>query len=217
MLVGGFLIARGSSTLGNILDVQSLEATISQFGVLGPISVITLMTLAIVMSPIPSAPIALASGAVYGHYWGAIYVTIGAELGALVAFGLARFIGLEAVQKWLGTKPSSSFLNRFMQSQNALTVAVFATRLMPFLSFDIISYAAGLTPLKAWRFAIATLLGIAPASFALAHFGGTLTTGDLGALGLTVLFLGSITLIPVIWKMAPPKWRTSAKQIFRIS
>jgi hypothetical protein len=33
-------------------------------------------------------------------------------------------------------------------SQNAMTGLVAALRLIPFVSFDIVSYAAGLTPLK---------------------------------------------------------------------
>jgi uncharacterized membrane protein YdjX (TVP38/TMEM64 family) len=37
---------------------------------------------------------------------------------------------------------------------------VFVSRLLPFISFDIVSYAAGLTRLAMWRFAVATLAGI---------------------------------------------------------
>ena len=64
---------------------------------------------------------------------------------------------------------------------------VFATRLMPFLSFDVISYAAGLTPLATWRFAVATVAGIVPASFLLAHFGGELASTDGRGIALTAL------------------------------
>ncbi len=99
-------------------------------------------------------------------------------------------------------------LHRFVTSQNALLAVVFATRLMPFLSFDIISYAAGLTPLKTWRFAVVTLLGIFPASFLLAHFGDELASGDWYRVGLPVLALGLITLLPLAWKAVPARFRT---------
>jgi membrane protein DedA with SNARE-associated domain len=59
------------------------------------VAVIVSMTLAIVFSPLPSAPIALASGTVYGHTLGTLYVLIGAEVGALAAFGIARLVGTE--------------------------------------------------------------------------------------------------------------------------
>ena len=134
--------------LDRLRDGAALEQAVMQFGPLGPFLIIGLMTVAIVMSPIPSAPIALASGAAYGHYWGAFYVAIGSEIGALTAFGVARLIGYDALKAWLGTRLSMGVLHRFITSQNALMAVVFATRLMPFLSFDIISYAAGLTPLR---------------------------------------------------------------------
>lgn len=45
-------------------------------GLWGPLAVIALMTLAVRVSPIPSAPIALAAGAAYGHGWSALYVLL---------------------------------------------------------------------------------------------------------------------------------------------
>lgn len=107
----------------------------------------------------------------------------------------------------LGKQPRNGALNRAAHSQNALTAVVFATRLMPFLSFDIISYAAGLTPLSTWRFALATLLGIIPASFLLAHFGEELASGEWERAGITVVALGALTLLPLAWKALPDSWR----------
>ena len=93
---------------------------------------------------------------------------------------------------------------------------VFASRLLPFLSFDIVSYAAGLTQLKVWRFVLATVLGILPASFLLAHYGGELGSGDLKRVALTVLALGAITLIPTVWQLAPQRWRTAISRLLRL-
>jgi uncharacterized membrane protein YdjX (TVP38/TMEM64 family) len=84
-------------------------------------------------------------------------------------------------------------------SQTALTATVFASRLMPFVSFDMISYAAGLSRLHAWRFALATLAGIVPASFVLAHFGGEAVSGDFGRATWAVLGLGLVTGLPLLW------------------
>ena len=78
------------------------------------------MTLAIVMSPIPSAPIALAAGAAYGHLWGAVYVAAGSLSGALIAFGIARFLGREFVEAKLKRqlRPPATWIDIF-KSQNA--------------------------------------------------------------------------------------------------
>ena len=68
---------------------------------------------------------------------------------------------------------------------------------MPFVSFDVVSYAAGLTTLSLWRFALATLAGILPASFLLAHFGGEMATGEVDRILYAVLALGLLTGIPL--------------------
>ncbi|UYG06407.1 TVP38/TMEM64 family protein [Halomonas sp. M4R1S46] len=203
------LVLWRTGTLDTLLTGDTLEQAVTRVGPLGPALVIGLMTLAIVMSPIPSAPIALAAGAAYGHAWGTLYVAIGSGTGALIAFCIARLLGYDALRAWLGVRPAPGPLQRFIGSQNALMAAVFATRLMPFISFDVISYAAGLSPLKAWRFAVATLLGVLPASFLLAHFGDELASDDLRRAGLTVLALGTITLLPLAWKALPVRVRAT--------
>jgi uncharacterized membrane protein YdjX (TVP38/TMEM64 family) len=208
------LVLWRTGTLDRLRDGAGLEQAVMQLGPLGPLLIIGLMTVAIVMSPIPSAPIALASGVAYGHYWGALYVAIGSETGALIAFTVSRLIGYDALKSWLGARLSTGALHRFITSQNALMGVVFVTRLLPFLSFDIISYAAGLTPLRTWRFAVATLLGIIPASFLLAHFGDELASGDWQRAGLTALALGFITLLPVAWKAAPARYRSALGRLF---
>jgi uncharacterized membrane protein YdjX (TVP38/TMEM64 family) len=178
-----------------LVDRESLDALVARAGLWGPLVIIGLMTVAVVASPIPSAPIAMAAGAAYGHVWGTVQVVIGAELGALIAFGLARVLGHDVLRRVFGTSVDSGLLG----SQNALTWTVFASRLMPFVSFDIISYAAGLSRLHAWRFALATLAGIIPASFVLAHFGGEAVSGDPGRTTWAVLGLGLITGLPLLW------------------
>ena len=82
-----------------LMNRETLEALVVQAGIWGPLLIIGLMTVAVVASPIPSAPIALAAGAAYGHVWGTVYVVVGAELGALIAFGLARVLGRDALKR----------------------------------------------------------------------------------------------------------------------
>lgn len=179
----------------SLLEPERLETLVARAGLWGPVLIVTLMTVAVVASPIPSAPIALAAGAAYGHLWGTVQVVIGAELGALIAFGLARVLGHDVLRRVFGDRVDAGLLG----SQNALTATVLASRLMPFVSFDMISYAAGLSRLHAWRFALATLAGIIPASFLLAHFGGEAVSGDLGRATWAVLGLGLLTGLPLLW------------------
>jgi len=176
---------------------NSLKDYIIALGSFGPFLIIGLMTVAIIMSPIPSAPIALASGAIYGHTWGTLYVLIGSTIGAITAFLVARLIGYDVLQRWFGGRLAASWVG----SQNSLMGIVFFSRLMPFISFDIVSYAAGLTTLAFWRFAIATIAGIAPASFLLAHFGDELSSTESQRIALAVIILGIVAALPFIIRL----------------
>lgn len=195
-LLGVWLVAPSEFNEARaLLDHERLEKLVARAGLWGPILIVTLMTVAVVASPIPSAPIALAAGAAYGHLWGTVQVMTGAEIGALIAFGLARVLGHDVLRRVFGDRVDAGLLG----SQSALTATVFASRLMPFVSFDMISYAAGLSRLHAWRFALATLAGILPASFLLAHVGGETVSGDLGRATWSVLGLGLVTGLPLLW------------------
>lgn len=117
---------------------------------------IVLMVAAIVMTPIPSGPIAVVAGAAYGPVFGTIYIVLGDQAGAVLAFWLAGCLGYETLRCW----PAARLLLERLQdrrSQGRLMLIVFLSRLVPFISFDAVSYVAGLTPLTFCRFAVATL------------------------------------------------------------
>lgn len=198
-----YFLLHETGMLMTIVNGAELRERVAQLGNWGPLTVIGLMVLAILVSPIPSAPIAVAAGAAYGHAWGTLYVLVGAEIGALVAFCLARVLGREIVQRWFADRLSVGLLG----TQTALMGIVLVSRLLPFISFDIVSYAAGLTTLTFWRFAVATLVGIVPASFLLAHFGSEMATNESDRIMGSILALGVITLIPVVVKLVRDRMR----------
>ena len=184
-----FWLLRDSSWAMLLGDIDALHREVARLGWLGPLAVIGMMALAIVVSPLPSAPIAVAAGAAYGQIWGTLYVVIGAELGAIIAFFISRCLGGVRLRRWFGDKLDVGLLG----AQSHLMLLVFALRLIPFVSFDIISYAAGLTPLRFWRFALATLAGVTPIAFLLSHFGEAFVGQELDRIVLALLALGLLT------------------------
>lgn len=176
------------------LDSAQISVWVDTAGHWGPLMIIGLMMAAVVASPIPSAPIAIATGAAYGHNLGTIYVIIGAFMGAMIAFYLSRWLGRNAIQKWLGEKADRGLLG----SQNALTATVFFSRLLPFVSFDMISYAAGLSKIKAWRFALATFFGVMPTAFLMAHLGEMAIDGSTNIAVWFSIILGIVVAIPLL-------------------
>jgi len=79
-------------------------------------------------------------------------------------------------------------------SQRFLTIAILLTRLIPVFSFALISYAAGVTAIRAWRFAIATFVGMLPMTVVFAGLGNTFTLNPV----LTVA-AGAIILAVMVW------------------
>ncbi len=204
----GYWLLRETGLILILLDGERLRAALGELGLWGPVVIIVSMTVAILISPIPSAPIAVAAGAAYGHLWGTVYVVVGSVAGAIAAFGLARLLGHEILRRWLGDRIEAGWLG----SQALLMGAVFVSRMLPFISFDIVSYMAGLSVLTFWRFAIATLLGIIPASFILAHFGSELAAGDLRDALYTALVVGAFTLLPFLIKVIAKHRTTGGKR-----
>lgn len=189
-----------------VMSEAWVHSVVDNFGVAGPLALIGLMVLAIVASPIPSGPIAVAAGALYGTLWGGSIVVVGALLGAFAAFGAARYLGFDAVRR--SKNPVLKYIAA-PRSQFCLMLIVFGSRLVPLISFDAVSYAAGFTCLTFGRFALATLLGIVPISFALAGMGAGMA--DSGTNWMWIVAAGGgITLLPLIGKWLWDRFRTGS-------
>ena len=158
--------------LQEILTPEKLTSLLRELGVAGPFALIGLMTLAVVVSPIPSLPLDLAAGAAYGPFWGAFYVLIGAEVGAIISFLIGRALGRDAVSRWL--KRDITFCEQC--SDHHLLGLMVVARLVPIFSFDIVSYGAGLTKMSLKAFALATFVGMTPPTFALTYLGSAVVT-----------------------------------------
>jgi uncharacterized membrane protein YdjX (TVP38/TMEM64 family) len=170
-LAGLYAIVQVSG-LQEILRPERLTSVLTELGVAGPFALMGLMTLAVVVSPIPSLPLDLAAGAAYGPFWGAVYVLIGAEVGAIISFLIGRALGRDVLSRWL--KNDITFCERC--SDHHLIGLMIVARLVPVFSFDIVSYGAGLTKMSLKAFALATFVGMAPPTFALTYLGSAVMT-----------------------------------------
>jgi len=210
---GAILIAVAWLVLGDLpIDAITREQVVDwvgQTGALGPVVIVLLMAVAIVFSPLPSAPIALASGALYGHYFGSLLVVAGAVIGAMAAFAISRYAGRDAVARWIGEDLHHIPWLQAAKSQNSLTAIVFFSRMIPFISFDAISWLAGLSPITSVRFFWATSFGILPMSFLLGHFGSELGSLESKAIAWAFVGLGSLFAAMIGWKaLRSPKKKT---------
>ncbi len=170
----------------------TIAAWLNSQGSLGPALLMLLMVLAVVVGPIPTLPISAASGLAFGMVAGTAIAATGALVGALVAFWLARILGRDAIRKRF---PDNPVLARD-GSQRALAITILLTRLIPVFSFALISYAAGVTAITTWRFAIATFLGMLPMTFVFAGLGQTVELHPVLTIGAGALVLAIMVYLP---------------------
>jgi len=172
--------------------LTGLEQYVLDAGPWGPIVYIFIMIIAIVVSPIPSSPLAIFAGTVFGLWWGMLWTMIGATAGAMIAFYIARIFGRPVVRKFVPEKELAAVEDQFPEHHIAWTI--FFLRLLPLPFFDAVSYAAGLTHISMQKFFTATVFGLIPLVFIFTYF-GDIFADNLVAVTSLVLFVTLIFFI----------------------
>lgn len=178
------------------LDINEIASYIRSFGSLAVIISFLLMVLQAIIAPIPAFFITLANSMIWGWWKGAILSWSSAMAGALLCFFIARILGRDVVKKIAtngALQSAEEFFDRFGKQ------AILICRLLPFVPFDPVSYAAGLTSMNFWSFFIATGIGQLPATIIYSYFGGQLT-GGVQALMYGLLGLFAFSLIVYVGK-----------------
>jgi uncharacterized membrane protein YdjX (TVP38/TMEM64 family) len=132
----------GIYLLGGI-DQQQLQLWLQQMGVWAPIIYILVYAIATIFI-LPSTPLNLSGGAIFGSVWGTVWTSIAAVLAAVLSFGFSRTIGRKFVKQKLAGKWQS--LDREMEQGGFFYM--FAIRLLPLIPYGMVNFAAGVTSIK---------------------------------------------------------------------
>jgi uncharacterized membrane protein YdjX (TVP38/TMEM64 family) len=126
--------------------------------------------------------------AIFGPYWGFVYVWIGAMIGASAAFWIGRTLGREFAASMIG--------DRLRRYDDAIERNGFATVLylrLVYFPFTAMNFGMGLTKVRFQDYFFGTGLGIIVGTFIFTFFIGTLkevwTSGDWGQLISFKVFL----------------------------
>jgi uncharacterized membrane protein YdjX (TVP38/TMEM64 family) len=182
-------------TLAHYLHPERIKAFLEKTGSLAPLILMLFMAMSVMIPFIPSLPLDIAAGAFFGPVWGTVYCATGALGGAVAAFLISRFYGREFIAKYL-----SGHINFCPEcSDRLLTKVIFACRLLPIISFKLVSYGAGLTMMTVRAFSLATLAGMLPITFAYNYFGSSILAASRGTVVvLGVLMVSSFFLLPIL-------------------
>ena len=183
-------IAQAFAVFKNV-DVADVKTYLLSFGLWAPVVSFLLMIFQSVVAPLPAFLITFANAGLFGWIPGAVLSWTSSMAGAAICFYIAKYYGREVVEK-LTSRTALNNVDSFFSKYGKYAILI--ARLLPFVSFDIVSYAAGLTSMKFWTFFWATGLGQLPATLVYSYVGGMLTGGaKTFVTGLLVLF--SLTVI----------------------
>lgn len=190
VLAVSLLLSQFLWDIASYFNPEQIRVWLEEAGPLAPLLFMLIMALAIVISPIPSLPLDIAAGAFFGAFWGTVYASVGALAGAMVSLYIARALGRDLISRWIG-----GHINFCTQCSDKLLIKiVFLSRLLPLVSFDIVSYGAGLTKMSLTKFSLATYLGMLPLTFIYNYYGATFAVSTelaiiLGGLLVILFFL----------------------------
>ena len=150
------------------LTAQQLGLFLNSVGIWAPVMFVIVYVVGVCLF-LPGTLLTAMGAAIFGPYWGFLYVWVGAMIGAGLAFLIGRYLGRDFAASLIGDK-----LQRF---DDAIERNGFATvlylRLMYF-PFTPMNFGMGLTKVRFWDYLSGTALGILVGTFIFTFFVGTI-------------------------------------------
>lgn len=177
-------IAKTFSTPSTIKDF------VSQFGVYSAIVFIIILILQLIFAVIPSTPVVIAGGYLFGPFLGMLLSVVGNLLASMLVFGVTRLFGRPFVESII----NKSVLEKIDQKSNSIAKTLFVLYLIPILPHDAFTYVAGLTNIQFKKFVLVVLIGRLPSILFLSVVGHQLTQISLlfSIILLAIVVIGGV-------------------------
>jgi uncharacterized membrane protein YdjX (TVP38/TMEM64 family) len=185
-IIGAILLVRYTPFKG-YLTAEALGHILQTAGIWAPVLFIFIYAIGVCLF-VPGTLLTGLGAAIFGPYWGFLYVWFGAMAGACAAFVIGRTLGREFAAGLIG--------NKLKKYDDAIERNGFATVLylrLVYFPFTPMNFGMGLTKVRFRDYALGTGLGIIVGTFIFTFFIGTLkdvwTSGDWGQLVSFKVFL----------------------------
>jgi len=157
---------------------EEFREWLNSFGWKGVIVFIGIQILQVVIAAIPGEVTQLAGGYLYGTVLGTVYSLTGIVIGSVIVFYAARLLGYPLVKLLVSPKQLEKF--SFMLNSSKSEAAMFILFLIPGIPKDILTYIAGITPVKPLRFFAIITIGRLPALLGSSFIGHNTQLGNYG-------------------------------------
>ena len=155
LCAGGGVFLWRSGFFAAATSQEALRAYIQQFAPYSHLCFFLLQLLSVVLAPIPSNVTALAGGVLFGTLPAFLMTYAAVALGSVLVFALARGLGREAVNRFVGRKVSEKYREVIQSKTDIFLILAF---LFPFFPDDVLCILAGLTNIPLGRFAVIVLV-----------------------------------------------------------
>lgn len=184
-----------------IFNEQFLVQQLRQWGHWAVCVFVLVYTLATILG-FPGTVMTIAGSIVFGLAWGTFWSVVGATLGAIGAFWVARYLLRNWAERRFGHHKA---LVRFNQAVTHRPLAfVLAVRFAPISPFNVVNFLFGLTQISWVDYAVGTFFGIIPGTLAYAWLGVTgkeaLQGGDRLPFFLALALLTLLSVLPLLAK-----------------
>jgi uncharacterized membrane protein YdjX (TVP38/TMEM64 family) len=159
---------------------------------LGPVLILGGYVLAVLMA-VPVAVLITVGALVFGPWPGMAYALSGMVSGAVVTYGMGRFVGAHAVDSW-STTGRMHALAQALKRRGLWAIVLI--RIVPLAPFVVVNLAAGAIRVPLKHYVLGTFLGLAPGTVMISLFTDRLaqawqapSASTLGWLALTVALL----------------------------
>jgi len=150
------------------LTQESLSHLVESAGIWAPLFFVLVYAVGVCLF-VPGTLLTALGAAIFGAYWGFLYVWIGAMVGSSAAFWIGRTLGREFAASMIG--------DRLRKYDDAIARNGFATVLylrLVYFPFTAMNFGMGLTKVRFWDYVVGTGLGILVGTFIFTFFIGTL-------------------------------------------
>ena len=158
---------------GNDYDIDAVGEFIRSFGLWS--SFIFVLFYAIAAIFIPTTPLMVAAGLLFGFRYGFFYSIIGGFISMLITFFFARKTGRESIEKILKNK-RAKYLEKYdnrLKKNGILDLIIL--RILPVMPFNILNIIMGISKISLREYIIGSLIGLIPSHIATVYL-GTLVT-----------------------------------------
>lgn len=182
-------------TLFNKSYLSNISNKLDDFKGFAFIPLILLQIIQIVICIIPGQPIQFASSYLYGVLGGFLISLVGAFIGTVITYYLAKFLGNDALHVIFGEEKVKSYVRKLNSSR--AYVIIFLLYLIPGIPKDVTSYIAGISNIRLRPFIFLSILGRSPGVLESLLFGTFLAHRNY--FGIAMLIIASIIILLICY------------------